>query len=589
MTALARLPDNAPFAPDAIAHLNQVIGVSTPTQRTWLAGFLAGLDAAQGASAAVPAAPPAARQKLTILFATESGNSEALALAAKRDAARLGFAPRVLDAADATPARLADAGTLLVIVSTWGEGDAPQRATSFLQALLADDAPRLPGLRFAVLALGDRAYTQFCETGRVIDERLAALGATRAAPRLDCDLDYETPAADWLATTLPALRDDEGQDRVIHVAFGQPAPAPAAFTKANPFPAEITELVNLNSSRSAKQTTHVELSLAGSGLAYQPGDAIGVIPQNDPALADAVLAAAGLPGDDALAAALTARHDITTLTAHSIRTLADSTGDAKLRTLAADKDALAAYLLPGRHVIDLLHDHPVRLEPDQLLAALRPLPPRLYSVASSQRAVGDEAHLLVSAVRYGAHGRDRAGVASTWIADRRAVGDTVPVYVKPNPHFRLPEDPTVPLVMIGPGTGVAPFRAFLQDRDAADITGRTWLFFGDRHYTHDFLYQLDWQDWLKRGVLTKLDVAFSRDQPAKRYVQHAITDRARDLYAWLQDGARIYVCGDAANMARDVRTALRGVLETQGGHTPEKAEAELETMRQQGRYLQDVY
>ena len=593
MTALARLPDNAPFAPDAIAHLNQVIGVATPTQRSWLAGFLAGLDAGQGsaASAVSPAASAMVRQKLTILYATESGNSEALALGAKRDAVRLGFAPRVLDAAEATVAGLADAGTLLVVASTWGEGEAPQRAASFLRGLLADDAPRLDGLRFAVLALGDRAYTQFCETGRLVDERLAALGGVRVAPRLDCDLDYEAPAAAWLGTTLPALLeagDAPGgdKDRVIHVAFGQAAPA--AFGKANPFPAEVTETVNLNSSRSAKHTVHVELNLAGSGLAYQPGDAIGVLPQNDPALVEAVMAAAGVKGDDALAAAMGGRHDITTLTGHMVGVLAESTGDAGLRALAGDRDALAAYL-PGRHVIDLLEDHPVHLSPEQLLAALRPLAPRLYSVASSQRAVGDEAHLLVSAVRYGAHGRDRNGVASTWLADRRRVGDTVPVYVKPNPHFRLPEDPAVPLVMIGPGTGVAPFRAFMQDRDAAGITGRTWLFFGDRHYTHDFLYQLDWQDWLKRGVLERLDVAFSRDQPAKRYVQHAMADRAAELYAWLRDGARVYVCGDAQHMARDVDAALRQVLETQGGQSPERAAAELETMRQQGRYLRDVY
>lgn len=586
MTALARLPENAPFAPEAIAHLNQVIGGASAVQRTWLAGFLAGLDAAQGVVAA-PAAPPAAKQKLTILYATESGNSEALALAAKRDAGKLGFAARVLDAADATVAGLADAGTLLVVASTWGEGEAPQRAIPFVRGLLADDAPRLDGLRFAVLALGDRAYVQFCETGRQIDERLAALGAVRAAPLLECDLDYEAPAAAWMAKSLAALRED-GADRVIHVAFGQAAPEPLAFGKANPFAAEIMELVNLNSSRSGKQTVHVELSLEGSGLTYQPGDAIGVLPQNDPAVVEAVMAAAGVAGDDALMAALTARHDVTTLTGHLVRTLAEATGDGGLVALAGDKDALAAYL-PGRQVIDLLRDHPVRVEADQLLAALRPLAPRLYSVASSQKAVPDEAHLLVSAVRYAAHGRDRAGVASTWVADRRRVGDSVPVYVKANPHFRLPVDASVPVIMVGPGTGVAPFRAFMQDRDAGGVSGRSWLFFGDRHYTHDFLYQLDWQDWLKRGVLSRMDVAFSRDQPQKRYVQHAMLERAGELYAWLREGARVYVCGDAGQMAKDVDAALRRVLETAGGLGAEAAAAELDTMRRDGRYLQDVY
>ncbi len=586
MTAAARLPDNAPFPPDAIAQLNRVIGPATPAQRNWLAGFLAGIEAGQAGPVAPAAAPPAARPKLTILFATESGNSEALALSAKRDAARLGFAARVLDTADATPAALAGAGTLLVIASTWGEGEAPQRATGFLRALMAPDAPRLDGVRFAVLALGDRAYAQFCETGRSIDERLEALGATRAAPRLDCDLDYEAPAAAWLGTTLTALRgtgDDAGAS-VIHVDFG----APAAITKAAPYAAEITELVNLNSSRSGKQTFHVELSLAGSGLVYQPGDSLGIVPQNDPVLVDQVLQAAGLGGDAAMRAALTTRHDITTLTGHLVRQLADATGAAALRALADDKDALAAYL-PGRQVIDLLAEHGLRLAPEQLLGVLRPLAPRLYSIASSQRAAPDEAHLLVSAVRYATHGRERGGVASTWIADRRRVGDTVPVYVKPNPHFRLPDDASVPLIMIGPGTGVAPFRAFMQDRDAIGGGGRTWLFFGDRQYSHDFLYQLDWQDWIARGVLTRLDVAFSRDQDAKRYVQHAMLDRAAELHAWIGDGARVYVCGDQARMARDVHAALRTILGDQGRLSPERAEAELDAMKAQGRYLLDVY
>ncbi len=583
MTAAARLPESAPFAPEAIALLNRVIGPSTPTQRAWLSGFLAGLEA--GGPGVAAAAPPAAKQKLTILFATESGNSEALAQGAKRDAGRLGFAAKLLDAADATPAALAGVGTLLVIASTWGEGDAPQRATQFLSELLAETAPRLDGLRFAVLALGDRAYTKFCETGRVIDERLAALGATRAADRLECDLDYESPAAAWLGATLPALRETkDAGDSVIHVDFG----VAAAATKANPFAAEITELQNLNSSRSGKQTVHVELSLAGSGLTYQPGDAIGVVPQNDARLVEQVLGAVGLAADEALHAALMARHDVTTLTGHLVRQMSELAGDRRLLDLAADKDALAAYL-PGRQVIDLLTDHPVRLQPDQLLQVLRPLPPRLYSVASSQRAVPDEAHLLVSAVRYAANGRERGGVASTWLADRRRVGDTVPVYVKANAHFRLPDDGGVPLIMIGPGTGVAPFRAFLQDRDETGARGRTWLFFGDRHYTHDFLYQLEWQDYLKRGVLGRMDVAFSRDQDAKVYVQHWILERAAELHAWLEDGARIYVCGDQAHMAKDVHAALRTVVARGKGVSDERAEAELGKLKAQGRYLLDVY
>ena len=581
MLPAAKLPDNAPFPPDLISALNRVITQSSSAQRNWLSGFLAGLEAATGTPAT--AAPPAKRQELTILFATESGNAEALANRAKRDATKLGFAPKLLDAADATPEALAKASTLLVIASTWGEGEAPQRAAPFLKALLAPEAPRLEGVRFAVLALGDRAYTQFCETGRAIDERLAALGATRVADRIDCDLDYESPANSWLGGTLPVLRTEKpGETSVIHVDFGQPASA--EYSKANPFRAEITGLVNLNSSRSAKQTLHVELSLAGSGLTYEPGDAIGIQPQNDPALAEAILDAAGLAGDATVHAALVERHDITTLTGHLVTSYANLLGDKALAAKATDKEYLA-----GRQVIDLLAEHPNRLSAEQLLGLLRPLPPRLYSVASSQKATPDEAHLLVGAVRYRTHGRDRAGVASTWVADRRRAGDTVPIYVKPNAHFRLPGDGTAPIIMVGPGTGVAPFRAFMQERDATEAKGRNWLFFGDQHYTHDFLYQLEWQDLLSRGVLTRLDVAFSRDQDAKRYVQHRMLAHAADLYAWLEEGAHFYVCGDQSRMARDVHAALRLIIANGAGISPEKAEERLDAMKRQGRYQLDVY
>ncbi len=585
MTAATRLPDHAPFAPDAIALLNRVIGPASAPQRAWLSGFLAGVEAGQMPGAAAPVSRP----KLTILFATESGNSEALAQEAKRQAGRLGFAARTLDAAEATLADLVAAGTLLVIASTWGEGEAPQRAAGFMQALMHDVATALPDLRYAVLALGDRAYAQFCATGAAIDMRLAALGATRVVPMLECDLEYEAPAAAWLGTTLPLLRgpatEAEPAGSVIHVAFGQPPSAVPG--KANPFLAEVLVHTNLNSSRSDKQTFHVELDLAGSGISTVPGDAIGVVPENDPALVDQVLGAVGLGHDDGVRVALTRRHEITTLSAHLVRTLAAAAGGSRLSALASDGDALAAYL-PGRQLIDLLDDYPLRLDAEALLGALRPLPPRLYSVASSQRAMPDEAHLLVGAVRYAAQGRNRTGVASGWIADRRRVGDRVPVYVKANPHFRLPADASVPLIMVGPGTGVAPFRAFMQERDAAGVQGRSWLFFGDRHYTHDFLYQLEWQDYLKRGVLGRLDVAFSRDQAAKAYVQHRMLAEAAALHAWLQDGARIYVCGDRG-MAGDVDAALRTIIAQGAGLSMERAGGELAALASAGRYLRDVY
>ena len=590
MTSPARLPASAPFPPDAIAALNRVIEHTSPTQRSWLAGFLAGYEAAS-APAAAPVAAPVARPALTILFATESGNSEALARKAGKDASRLGFAPKVLDAADATPADLARTERLLVIAATWGEGEAPARATDFMAALMADGAPRMDKVNYAVLALGDRAYAQFCATGHAIDERLAALGGHRAAPLLECDLDYDAPAAAWLGTTLPALRgkEDEPAPSVIHVDFGAVGGEAREYNKGNPFQAEITDLVNLNSSRSAKQTFHVELSLAGSGLTYLPGDAIGLAPENDPAVVEAVLDAAGLTGDAALHAALATKHDVTTLSGHVVRSFAELTGDPSIKDLAGDPERLADFL-PGRHVVDLLTAFPNKLTPAQLTGLLRPLPPRLYSVASSQALVGEEAHLLVSAVRYQTHGRDRGGVASTHVADRRRVGDHLGVHVKANPHFRLPSDPATPIVMIGPGTGVAPFRAFMQERDAAGITGgKSWLFFGDQHYTHDFLYQLEWQDLIERGVLGRIDAAFSRDQDAKVYVQHRMWEARRDLHRWIEDGATLYVCGDQTRMARDVHTALRDIIADGAGVVAEAAEERLLAMKKQGRYLLDVY
>jgi sulfite reductase (NADPH) flavoprotein alpha-component len=580
MPSLPMLPETAPFPADQINALNHVMSATSAEQRTWLSGFLAGYQAATTPQPAA-AAPPARRAPLTILFGTESGNAEALADAARRAAGKLGFAPRVLDMADATPAQIAGAQNLLVIASTWGEGDPPQRAADFHAALMADDAPRFDGVRFALLALGDRAYAKFCETGRLFDERFAALGATRVADRIECDLDYEAPANAWIGGTLTQLQAGLGDTEpgaVIHVDFARAPAEAAAYGRTRPFEAEITQRVKLSGSRSTSETWHLEVSLAGAGIAYEPGDSLGFLPSNDPALVDAVLAASGLAGDAALHAALSERFDITTLTRKQVEDFAHITRDA---SLVAD-----GSFAEGRQVIDLLEAAPHRLEAEQLTTLLRPLPPRYYSLASSLKAAPDEAHLLIAAVRYETHGRARNGVASVDVADRRRTGEALKVFVKPNQHFRLPADPQRPIIMIGPGTGVAPFRAFMQERDTVGARGKNWLVFGHRNYTHDFLYQLEWQDLLKRSVLTRLDVAFSRDQPQKRYVQHALWDARRDVHAWLQDGAVLYVCGDANAMAKDVHAMLQRILADQGG---KDGVAALDALRREGRYLRDVY
>ncbi len=559
------LPSGAPFGPEQISALNSVFSTSTDEQRIWLSGFLAGVQAAN-APAAVPAAPPRAKAPLTILFGTESGNGEALAARARKAATKLGFAVKLLDMADTTPAKVAELTNVLLIASTWGEGDPPQRAVDFYEALLADDAPRFDKTKFAVLALGDRAYAQFCEIGRRIDERLVALGATRIADRIECDLDYETRAGNWIDATLARIVPEPeatADHAVIHVDFAR-APQ-ETHTRAQPFSAEITEHVRLTGSRSISDTRHIALSLEGSGIAYEPGDALGIVPRNDPELVDAILKAAGLTSDPGLGS----RYDITTLTAKQIADHAALTGSAPP----------AAEWAAGRQVLDLLEAMPHKFTPEQLTSLLRPLPPRYYSIASSRKAVGEEAHLLVAGVRYESHGKHRLGVASIDMNERRNEGDKLDVFLRPNPHFRLPADPSRSVIMIGPGTGVAPFRGFLQERQAVGAKGKNWLVFGHRNFLHDFLYQLEWQDWIKDGVLNRLDVAFSRDQPEKRYVQHALWDARNDLTAWVAEGAAIYVCGDMAAMAKDVHETLLKVL----------SKEKLDQLRRDGRYLRDVY
>ena len=585
-----------PFAEDQLDLVRRLLADATPEQRNWLSGYIAGFSAAAQPRSA-PAAAPAAKLPLTILYASESGNAEALAAAARKAASRAGFAARVLDMADTTPADIARVPNLLLIAATWGEGDPPQRAEAFHAALMAEDAPRFDSVQYAVLALGDRAYAQFCETGRQFDERLAALGARRVAERVECDLDYKQAAKDWTEAALRTLAELAAQDgkagadqpAVIHVDFARHADIDdAAGEGARTAPAEVTAQINLNSSRSGVQTWHVELSLAGSGLSYEPGDSIGFVPENDPALVEDVMRTAGVPGDGALETALTRELDITTLTRAQITQYATLTGDAALQSLAGDA-ARAQEFVRDRQFIDLLAAAPQRLEPDQLVSLLRPLPPRLYSVASSQAAVGEEAHLLIARVQWESHGRARNGVASSQIAERVRVGDSLPIHVKRNPHFRLPADESAPVIMIGPGTGVAPFRAFLQQREATGASGRNWLFFGARRFTHDFLYQLEWQDWLASGVLNRIELAFSRDQSSKVYVQHRMWEARRDLYAWLQNGAYVYVCGDAKAMAKDVHATLLRVIADQSGRDADGAAAELRSLQQAGRYLRDVY
>jgi sulfite reductase (NADPH) flavoprotein alpha-component len=594
VTAQPLLPKNAPFTPEDIDVLNSVVARTTPQQRAWLAGFFAGFEAAQaGGAQPLPAAPAKPRQALTVLYASESGNAEALALRTKKLAQKHGLDARVVDFADADLSLLSKAKNIMVFASTWGEGDPPSRAVDFYNALMGDGAPRIEGVRFAVLALGDTAYAQFCATGKAIDLRLEALGGTRAFDRVDLDLDYAKQAAEWTEKALVELApaDAAGTATVVHVDFKGAAlladDEEPQFTAESPLTGEISTLINLNGSGSTRETLHVEIAAEAPGFSYLPGDAIGVVPENDPNLALELAEAVGLGSDGAVVQKLRERYDITTLSRALVENYAKLTQRTDVKQLAEAK-AFTEFA-DDRQLIDLFETYAEKLSPEQLFGLLRPLPGRLYSVASSPKAHPGEAHLLVGAVRWQSHGKKRGGVASTYFADRRKVGDPIRVYVKPNRHFRLPDDGNRPIIMIGAGTGVAPYRAFIEERVENGTGGKSWLVFGERNYTNDFLYQLEWQEYLADGALSRLDVAFSRDQPEKIYVQQRLWEARADLLKWVDEGAHIYVCGDEKGMARDVDAMLSRVLAEAARGDDEAGRAKLKELAKAGRYQRDVY
>jgi sulfite reductase (NADPH) flavoprotein alpha-component len=588
------LPEHAPFSPDQRSALAVLLAGLNATQKSWLSGFLA---ASGEVSVSVPAAAPTGG-KLTVLYGTESGNSETLADRAVKEAKKRGFTATMRNMADVSPADLTKVENLLVIVSTWGDGEPPETAAAFYKDFMSTEV-KLSSARFSVCALGDTSYEKFCQTGKDIDARLAALGATRVADRQDCDVDYEAAFNAWLDRALAALAPDSSPAVILHALAAAPV---AEFGKKNPYPAELLEAVLLNGEGSAKETWHLEFSLAGSGFTYEPGDALAVIPVNAPDIVEAVLNAAKLSGNEevenkniegrkTLAAALSDDLDITAPSRNVLSKLAEVTASPALNALLVDdaKERLKEFI-NGRQIVDAIEQFaPSGLSADALAGLFRKLPPRLYSIASSPLAHPDEVHLTVSAVRYESHGRQRKGVCSTCLADLVKPGDKAPVFVQANKNFRLPADGSTPVIMVGPGTGIAPFRAFVEHRAALGANGRNWLFLGDQHYLYDFLYQLEWQDHLKSGALTRLDVAFSRDQPEKIYVQHRMKEHARDLYVWLEEGAHFYVCGEAARMALDVHEALVSIVQNQGGKSREAAEAYVEDLKKTKRYQRDVY
>jgi sulfite reductase (NADPH) flavoprotein alpha-component len=593
------VPSTAPLAPEQAASLNSLLNGLQADQLLWIEGFISGLRASSGRPAAVAVAP-AATPGLTVLYGTESGNSETLADLTVKAAKALGFKAKAVNMADIKPAKLKDIENLLVIVSTWGEGDPPETAIDFYEAFMGDKAPKLPNTRFSVLGLGDTSYEEFCKMGIDFDARLEALGAKRIYDRVDADVDYDDDFAKWHKGALAALEAEAKPAASATVAAPVAVAEPVKYSRKNPYTAELLERAMLNGEGSAKETIHLEFNLEGSGLTYEAGDALAVIPHNAEDVINDIIATTKLDAeapvlikeqDYTLREALTSQLDVTAISLPVLKRYNEIAKDAKLEAMLdpVNKADLQSYLY-GREIVDVLHDFPAKeITADALVGIMRKLPPRLYSIASSPKAHPGEVHLTVGVVRYDAHGRERKGVCSTYLAERIAEGNQAEVFVTPNKHFKVPTDGDAPMIMVGPGTGIAPFRAFVEERKEIGAKGKNWLFFGDQHYLTDFLYQTEWQDYLADGILTKLDVAFSRDQKEKVYVQDRMRENSKELYAWLEQGASFYVCGDASRMATDVDVALHDIVEQEGGLSKDDAAAYVKKLKSDKRYLRDVY
>ncbi|MDG1667818.1 MAG: assimilatory sulfite reductase (NADPH) flavoprotein subunit [Opitutae bacterium] len=588
------LPNTAPFAPDQVQWLNGFLPNLQPDQLTWMEGFIGGLRASKGGVATTSAVTP----ELTVLFGSESGNSEGLADQTVKTATKSGFKAKAVSMADINPAKLKGIENLLVIVSTWGEGDPPENSVDFVSILMSDKAPQLSGTRFSVLSLGDTSYEHFCKTGIDVDARLEALGAQRIYDRKDCDVDFDDDYAAWSTGALAALSALVTVAPAASPSSAAPVTATVKYSRKNPFPSELNERVLLNGRGSAKETIHLEFNLEGSGLTYEAGDALAVIPHNAQDVVDAILGATQLDGSSivtlkdgecSLGDALTRKLDATAISLPVLKRYNEIAQDDKLAALITNKEALKEYTW-GREIIDVLTDFPAKsITADQLAGTMRKLPPRLYSIASSPKAHPGEVHLTVGVVRYDSNGRERKGVCSTYLADRIKEGNAIDVFVTANKHFKVPANPDAPLIMVGPGTGIAPFRAFIEERQATGAKGKNWLIFGDQHYLTDFLYQTEWQNYLEDGVLTKLDVAFSRDQAEKVYVQDRMRENGKELYTWLEEGASFCVCGDASRMAHDVDQALHDIIAQEGNMSEAAAAAYVKQLKTDKRYVRDVY
>ena len=611
---------NSPFTEGQATQINELLQTLTPEQKVWLSGYLvanqqltSGTSETQGSQVGAiskdtetmlqqnePTIQPEKRA-ITLLYGSETGNAQGLAEVFEERLSNIGHNVTLKAMDEFKPKNLKNVEDLFIITSTQGEGDPPDNAAELHEFIHGRKAPKLEGVRFSVLALGDQTYEFFCQTGRDFDKKLEELGAERLYERVDCDVDYEEDAEKWMANVINTIDSaPEGTQSEQVVSESIKSAKEKKYSKANPYQAEVLENINLNGRGSNKETRHIEFLLDNFGEEYEVGDCLVVLPQNDPALVELLISTLGWdPGDQiqisedgdtiSLEEALTSYFEITKLTRPLLQNAAAYFDNEALEDKVQDSEWIQNYI-EGRDFIDLLNDFPPEeLEPEDLYQILRKLPPREYSISSSYQSLPDEVHITVGAVRYNTHGRDRSGVCSVQFAERIQPGDTVPIYLKRNPNFKFPKDGDTPVIMIGPGTGIAPFRAHMQEREEYGYKGNTWLFFGDQHFTTDFLYQTEWQEWLKDGVLEKMNVAFSRDTAQKVYVQHRIAEHSKEFNEWLEKGASIYICGDEKNMAKDVHQAIRNVLVKEQNLTEEDAESYLKQMKKDKRYQRDVY
>jgi len=587
-----------------LASLKETIGNYTPLQFAWASGYLAAKSEGSSVATLPTAVQTQVAATLTILFSSQTGNAKGVAGQLAKNAKAAGITVNLKNIAEYKVKSLKAESHLLIVTSTNGEGEPPDDAIEFHEFLNSKKAPKLPNLNYSILALGDSSYEFYCQTGKDFDERLQALGAKQVSPRVDCDVDYEDDCAAWSISIIETLKDDlmPSSDSLAPVInLPMTTDVESQYNKQNPYAAELLVSQKITGRDSAKDVRHVEIDLGESGLTYQPGDALGVWFENSSSLVAELISALSLDENEnvtvklngseqeiSLKQALISSLEITQTAPAFLEFWANVSGDISLLALTEDKNAARSFTA-NHQVVDIIKQAPAKVNAQQFVDALRKITPRLYSIASSQAEVEEEVHLTVGLVSYEYEGQLRLGGASSFLTQHLDEGGTVKVFIEHNDNFRLPENIDTPVIMVGPGTGVAPFRAFMQEREASDATGDNWMFFGDQTFTQDFLYQVEWQGYLKSGLLTKMDVAFSRDQAEKVYVQDRIKENAAEVFSWLERGAHLYICGDANRMAKDVHNTLVDVIAEQGGLTAEQAEEYLKSLRSNKRYQKDVY